>query len=154
MGKGVSILGWIVICLFLGYMSSIMQSEALVEWYPTLAHSPLTPPDWAFPLAWTVLYILMGISAGMLYGVRSIYTRFLYVLFAVQLVLNILWSFFFFYLRSPIMGFMDILLLDMFVLLYFVGAYVVKRSAALIMLPYILWLAFATYLNGYIMLYN
>ena len=52
------------------------------------------------------------------------------------------------------MGFMDILLLDMFVLLYFVGAYVVKRSAALIMLPYILWLAFATYLNGYIMLYN
>ncbi len=90
----------------------------------------------------------------MLYGVRSIYTRFLYVLFAVQLVLNILWSFFFFYLRSPIMGFMDILLLDMFVLLYFVGAYVVKRSAALIMLPYILWLAFATYLNGYIMLYN
>ena len=154
MGKGVSILGWIVICLFLGYMSSIMQSEALVEWYPTLAHSPLTPPDRAFPLAWTVLYILMGISAGMLYGVRSIYTRFLYVLFAVQLVLNILWSFFFFYLRSPIMGFMDILLLDMFVLLYFVGAYVVKRSAALIMLPYILWLAFATYLNGYIMLYN
>ena len=68
--------------------------------------------------------------------------------------MNILWSFFFFYMRSPVMGFMDILFLDMFVMLYFVGAYVVKRASAFIMIPYILWLIFATYLNGYIMLHN
>ena len=154
MGKSVSILSWIIICLFLGYMSSLMQSDSLVEWYPALVRSPLTPPDWVFPFTWTILYILMGISVGMLYNVRSIHTRFLYVLFVVQLVLNLLWSLFFFYFRSPVMGFMDILFLDMFVLLYFVGAYVVKRGAAFIMLPYIMWLLFATYLNGYIMLYN
>lgn len=154
MKRSISVLIWIIVCLFLGFMSSLMQSTALSDWYPGLVRSPLSPPDWLFPVAWTVLYILMGISVGLLYGIRSIYTRMLYILFVVQLVLNILWSFFFFYMRSPTLGFMNILLLDMFVLLYFIGAYVVNRASALLMLPYILWLLFATYLNGYIMIYN
>ena len=154
MKRSISVLIWIIVCLFLGFMSSLMQSTALADWYPGLVRSPLSPPDWLFPVAWTVLYILMGISVGLLYGIRSIYTRMLYILFVVQLVLNILWSFFFFYMRSPTLGFMNILLLDMCVLLYFIGAYVVNRASALLMLPYILWLLFATYLNGYIMIYN
>jgi tryptophan-rich sensory protein len=154
MTKSFSVVLWILVCLFLGFISSMTQNEALAEWYPQLTHSPLTPPGWLFPIAWTILYILMGISVGMLYGIRSIYTRILYYLFIIQLVLNILWSIFFFYMRSPIIGFIDIILLDIFVILYFIGAYVIKRASAFIMLPYIIWLLFATYLNGYIVLNN
>ena len=154
MKRSISVLIWIIVCLFLGFMSSLMQSTALADWYPGLVRSPLSPPDWLFPVAWTVLYILMGISVGLLYGIRSIYTRMLYILFVVQLVLNILWSFFFFYMRSPIFGFIDIILLDMFCVIYFAATYFVYRPSAWLFLPYILWLAFATYLNGYIMIHN
>ncbi|MBQ3538355.1 MAG: tryptophan-rich sensory protein [Bacteroidaceae bacterium] len=145
---------WVLVCLFLGSMSSLFLGDAINDWYPWLVNSQLSPPGWVFPVAWTILYILMGISVGLLYGLRSIYTRFLYVLFVIQLVLNILWTMFFFYLRSPILGFVDIILLDMFVVIYFVGAYVVYRPSAWLFVPYILWLAFATYLNGYIMVNN
>ncbi|MBR2638020.1 MAG: tryptophan-rich sensory protein [Bacteroidaceae bacterium] len=154
MKKSLSVAIWVVLCLVLGYLSSLLQSESIVEWYPTLVRSPLSPPNWLFPVAWTLLYILMGISVGLLAGVRTLYATVLYVLFVIQLALNIMWSFFFFYLQDPLIGFMDIILLDMFALLYIVGAFVVNKPSAWLFLPYVIWLMFATYLNGYIMIYN
>ena len=154
MKRFISVTAWVVACLLLGYLSSLFQKDALIEWYPTLQHSPLSPPDWVFPIAWTILYILMGISVGLLHEIKSIYTRFLYVLFGTQLILNLLWSFFFFYMRNPTLGFVDIIILDMFTVIYFSGAYFINRISAWLFLPYILWLAFATYLNGYIMINN
>lgn len=154
MKRFLSVVAWVCLCLAAGYLSSLFQSNAIAEWYPTLERSPLSPPDWLFPVAWTLLYILMGISVGLLYGIRCIYSRFLYVLFALQLILNLLWTIFFFYMQNPILAFVDIVLLDMFVVIYFAGAYVVHRLSAWLIVPYLLWLAFATYLNGYIMIYN
>ena len=154
MKKIISITIWVSVCLVLGYLSSLFQSSAMTDWYPTLHRSSLTPPDWLFPVAWTIIYILMGISVGLLHDIRNIYTRFLYILFVIQLILNILWSLFFFYMRSPIFGFIDIILLDMFCVIYFAATYFVYRPSAWLFLPYILWLAFATYLNGYIMIHN
>lgn len=154
MNRTVSIVLWVFLCFAVGAVAAFLQSPSMEEWYPLLNKSPLTPPAWAFPVAWSILYLLMGISAGLLWGVRSIYSTFLYLLFVIQLSLNFLWSIFFFTLRSPLLGFVDIILLDMFVVIYIAGCYVVKRSASWLMLPYILWLAFATYLNGYIILYN
>lgn len=154
MKKSLSVAIWVVLCLVLGYLSSLLQSESIVEWYPTLVRSPLSPPNWLFPVVWTLLYILMGISVGLLAGVRTLYATVLYVLFVIQLALNIMWSFFFFYLQDPLIGFMDIILLDMFALLYIVGAFVVNKPSAWLFLPYVIWLMFATYLNGYIMIYN
>ncbi|MBR3884197.1 MAG: tryptophan-rich sensory protein [Bacteroidaceae bacterium] len=154
MKRSVSVLLWVLVCFAIGAVASYMQSDALVEWYPYLNNSSLTPPAWVFPVAWSVLYLLMGISVGLLWGVRSIYSTILYLLFGMQLVLNFLWSVFFFYFRSPVLGIIDLVMLDIFVLLYFVGAYVVKRASALLVIPYLLWLAFATYLNLYIAIYN
>lgn len=65
-----------------------------------------------------------------------------------------MWSLLFFYMRNPTLGFVDIILLDIFVVIYFAGAYVVNRISAWLFVPYIIWLAFATYLNGYIMMHN
>lgn len=154
MNRTVSVILWVAVCLIMGYLSSLMQDNSIEDWYPLLAHSPLSPPGWLFPVAWTLLYTLMGISVGLLAGIRSLYAMVLYVLFVIQFILNIMWTFFFFYLRSPLLGFMDIILLDMFALLYTVGAFVVYKPSAWLFIPYIAWLIFATYLNGYIMLYN
>lgn len=150
----ISIVSWVFLCLLLGYISNMFQGDAIAEWYPSLLHSPLSPPAWVFPVAWTLLYVLMGISVGLLYGIRSIYTGFLYTLFIIQLFFNFMWSLLFFYMRNPTLGFVDIILLDIFVVIYFAGAYVVNRISAWLFVPYIIWLAFATYLNGYIMMHN
>lgn len=154
MKRSYSIILWVLLCFTIGAVAGFLQSAALEEWYPLLNKSSLTPPSWLFPVAWSILYVLMGISVGLLWGIRSIYTTFLYLLFVVQLGFNFLWSIFFFTFRSPLLGFVDIILLDMFAVFYFALCYVVKRSASWYFIPYILWLAFATYLNGYIILNN
>ena len=149
-----SVVIWVVVCFAMGVFASFLQNDAIIEWYPYLQKSSLTPPSWVFPLAWSILYLLMGISIGLLYGVRSIYSSILYLIFVMQLVLNFLWSIFFFVFRSPLLGLLDIVMLLIFTFLYIVGAFVVKRLSALLFIPYFLWLLFATYLNFYIFLYN
>ena len=75
-------------------------------------------------------------------------------LFGFQLLFNFTWSIFFFYLRSPLLGFANILVLDVLVVYYMIESYPVKKSSAYLFVPYLLWLILATYLNGYILMYN
>ncbi|MBQ2778377.1 MAG: tryptophan-rich sensory protein [Bacteroidaceae bacterium] len=154
MNRTVSVVLWVGVSLLAGYLSSLFQSLSSAEWYDALQRSPFTPDDWVFPVAWTLLYILMGVAAGLLWRVRSIFTRLLNVIFVVQLALNFFWTFFFFYMQSPLLAFVDILFLDIAVLLFFAGAFVVYRPSAWLFVPYLLWLVFATYLNWYIVAYN
>lgn len=154
MNRVVSILFWVIVSLIVGYLSSFFQTLSSSEWYDSLQRSSLTPPDWLFPVAWTILYILMGIAAGLMWRVRSVFTRFLNVVFIVQLALNFLWTFFFFYLQSPLLAFIDLLLLDIVALLFFLGAFFVYRHSAWLFVPYMMWLLFASYLNWYIVAYN
>ena len=154
MNKTVSVILWVIVTLTVGFISSFFQSASSSEWYDTLQRSSLTPPDWVFPVAWTILYILMGISVGVLRGVRSIFTRLLNIVFVLQLILNFFWTFLFFYSESPFLALIDIMLLDIAVLVYFAGAFVVYRPSAWLFLPYLLWLVFASYLNWYVVMYN
>lgn len=154
MRRVVPVILFVAICLLAGYVSRFLQTAALAEWYPSLFISPLTPPVSVFPVVWGLLYVLMGIAAGIMWGVRSIYSRLLFTLFSLQLVLNVLWSFCFFYMQSPLMGLIIILIMDMLAFMYVAGCFVVKRVAGWLMVPYVLWLLFATYLNGFIAVYN
>ena len=148
------IIGFVALALFAGYISRLLQSSSLELWYPAVVKSPLTPPDAFFPIVWGVLYILMGVAAGLLWSVRSIYSRLLFTLFALQLVLNVLWSFCFFFMQSPVMGLVVILFMDMFAFMYVAGCFMVKRACGWLMMPYVLWLLFATYLNAFIAIVN
>ena len=141
----------IAVCLAVGYLSSLLQVEALRDWYPTLVKSPATPPAVVFPIAWSVLYLLIGISAGtmLVKGDMSVLR-----LWLLQLLLNFLWSVCFFALRSPLMGLLVILALDVAVFAYIVYAANRRAAAAWLFVPYMLWLIFATYLNGYIYINN
>ncbi len=154
MKKVFSILVAIVICLFVGWLSSLMNVSPIETWYQSLEKSSFTPPDYVFPIVWGVLYILIGVSAGLLYNVHDISRRPLMVLFAAQLLFNLSWTFFFFTMQSPILGFANLLILVILGIAYFIGTMLVKRSSGLFFLPYLLWILFATYLNFYIVIYN
>ena len=141
----------ILLAFAVGALGSYIQGEALREWYPTLVKSPATPPAVVFPIAWSVLYLLIGISAGtmLVKGDMSVLR-----LWLLQLLLNFLWSVCFFALRSPLMGLLVILALDVAVFAYIVYAASRRAAAAWLFVPYMLWLIFATYLNGYIYINN
>lgn len=141
----------ILLAYSVGALGSYIQGEALVEWYPTLVKSPLTPPAIVFPIAWSLLYLLIGISAGtmLVRGDVSVLRLWLF-----QLLLNFLWSVLFFALRSPFLGLLCILALDVAVIAYIIYTAGRRPAAAWLFVPYILWLIFATYLNGYIYINN
>ena len=137
----------IAVCLGVGYLSSLMQTDALREWYPTVVKSPLSPPNMVFPIVWTALYILMGLSLGECFRTDNMRAVLPWVL---QLVANFLWTLFFFRLRDPLLGLVDLLLLIVLTIWYMSSASRTSLGAGWLMVPYLLWLLFATYLNWYV----
>ena len=141
----------ILLTFAVGALGYYLQGDALEEWYPHLVKSPLTPPAIVFMVAWSVLYLLIGLSAGTMLVRGDVSVIRLWLL---QLLLNFLWSVCFFALRSPFMGLLVILALDVVVFAYIVFAAGRRTAAAWLFVPYLLWLIFATYLNGYIYINN
>lgn len=149
-----SILLPVLICFIVGLIASYLQQDAIQYWYPYLNKPALTPPNIVFPIAWSIIYLCIGVSIGLIYLSDSKRKRTLIRLFSIQLVFNFAWSLLFFYLENPLLGFIDILLLDVFVTIYAVQSYPEKKISSILFWPYILWIYFATYLNGYILLNN
>ncbi|MGL5937406.1 MAG: TspO/MBR family protein [Phocaeicola sp.] len=144
----------VVICLLVGFVSSHFQIESIQVWYPPLRKSFFTPPSYVFPLVWTFLYICMGISIGIIGYRKKWHKHCLVTLFGIQLFLNFIWSFFFFYMQSPFMGLVVLFLLDMATFVYIIWASPRYRLSAILFVPYFLWLLLASYLNFYIWYYN
>ena len=141
----------ILLAFAVGALGSYIQGDALKEWYPYLVKSPATPPAIVFPIAWSILYVLIGVSAGTMLAKGDMSVLRLWLL---QLLLNFLWSVCFFALRSPFMGLLVILALDVTVIAYIIYTAGRRSAAAWLFVPYMLWLIFATYLNGYIYINN
>lgn len=132
----------------------LLQRDSMMVWYPTLVKSSLTPPGIVFSIVWTILYLLMGISAGLVWNTRTVYSWGLILLFILQLALNLLWTFCFFYMKSPVLGFVVLVVLFMLVVLYVSGCYTQHKWSAIMNIPYLLWLIFAGYLNWYVVMNN
>ena len=154
MSKSISIALSVAVCLFVGYLSNLLQAESLATWYPMLNKAPFTPPGWVFAVVWSILYVLMGISAGLLLASNNVTKRLLLALFVVQLFFNLLWSFCFFTMQSVTLGVAVLFMLVVMALAYFFGAFLVERKVAYFFLPYLLWLFFACYLNIYMAMFN
>lgn len=154
MRKFLYILLPVIICFLVGFTASYFQSESIQTWYPTLNKPEITPPNIAFPIAWSIIYLCMGISIGLILNSKERNKKFLTSLFAVQLFLNFTWSISFFYLQNPLLGFINIILLDLGVLYYAFKCYLAQKVSGILFIPYILWLFLATYLNAYILIYN
>lgn len=154
MKRVLNILLPIVICFLVGFTASYFQSDSIQSWYPYLNKPALTPPNIVFPIAWSILYVCMGVSIGLVLNSENLQKKYLLSIFAIQLFLNFTWSISFFYLQNPLLGFVNIILLDLAVVYYALKSYPVQKVSAILFVPYIVWLAFATYLNAYILIYN
>lgn len=103
----------VLACFAVGISASFFQASSIAEWYPTLTKPALTPPNIVFPIAWSVLYLCMGLSLGRLIVRRQ--HKGIIRLWILQLIANFLWSILFFTLRNPLAGFIDIVLLNILV---------------------------------------
>ncbi|WP_027187603.1 TspO/MBR family protein [Desulfovibrio cuneatus] len=148
------VLGSVLLCFAVGFVGARLQVRSLAEWYPTLRKSPLTPPNRVFPLAWGVLYACMGISLGLLLAAQGPQRLLCISIFAVQLMLNGLWSIAFFYYRSPRAGLVVVAALWCAIVWFAVAVFPISQVASFLFVPYIVWVAFAAYLNLYIVQHN
>ena len=128
----------------IGYIGGSYMTPETMLWYDSLPNSSLTPPDWVFPIVWTFLFTLMAISAFLVWGRAS--PRW----FVAQLMMNMLWSFFFFYLKSPFWAAAIILLMLIFLALNIRSFGKVSKISGFLLIPTFLWSLFALYLNLYI----
>lgn len=129
---------------------------AIGPWYRALDKSSLTPPDWAFGPAWTIIYALAAIAAVL--GWRAAKTNktraWLISLFFINAVLNVAWSFFFFRLMRPDVALAEVATLWFSVLALIVFLWPHRKAAAAVLTPYLAWVSFAAYLNYKIVMLN
>lgn len=143
----------LIIVFIVGAIGSVATSPQIPVWYATLARPAWAPPNWLFPVVWTILYILIGISLFLVWR-KGLESKQALVVFAVQLGLNLLWSLVFFGLHSIVGGLVIILMLWMAILANIIVFYRISRWAGLILLPYLVWVSIASYLNYSIYLLN
>lgn len=124
------------------------------SWYQTLVQPPFQPPSWLFTPMWIFLYILMAISLVFYIKTKTFESKTRgYVLFIIQLLLNLSWSPIFFGMKNISLALIVILFLDLFVLLNIIEFKKISPKASILLIPYLLWILFATYLNlGYFIL--
>lgn len=121
--------------------------------YNSLEKPPLAPPSIVFPIVWTIIYIIMGISYGMLKNENLVDSKTKWIYY-IQLLINALWSIIFFTLKARLFAFIWIILLDILVITMIIDFYKKKKVAGILQIPYLLWSLFATYLNLGIYLLN
>ena len=143
------LIGSILLCNCAGLLGALATSTGQDSWYATLIKPSFNPPSWLFGPVWTLLYVLMGISLFLVImeGKKGRNIRIPLILFAVQLILNTLWSFAFFGLESPLYGLLVIIPLWVFIFATIVTFYPIRKAAAWLLVPYIAWVSFATILN-------
>ncbi len=142
-----------------GFLSSLLSgvfSGKQSEFLDTLTKPPLSPPNWLFGVVWPILYILMGTAAYLVYDSvkgTDFEKKKALRLYAAQLLVNFLWSIVFFRFESIAGGLVILLILDFLVILVMYSFRKINRLAYWLLIPYLLWILFATYLNiGFVVL--
>jgi tryptophan-rich sensory protein len=146
----------IAICEGAGLIGAIFTTPAINNWYASLKKPSFQPPSWLFGPAWTLLFLLMGIALVLVWRKALPFgeVRVAVYVFAIQLVLNILWSVLFFGAKVPLAGLIDIAVLWVAILLTIIHFWSISPPAGILLLPYILWVSFATVLNAAVVMLN
>lgn len=134
-----------------------LTATALVEWYPGLTRPSFTPPNLTFPIVWTMLYVLMALSFWRVLRINTemgTAKRKAILWFAAQIILNITWSYAFFYLRSPLTGLIIVGLLFVIIAGMIRSFFSLDKLAGYAQIPYLLWVGFASLLNASIVMLN
>jgi benzodiazapine receptor len=153
----------IAVPLMAGVIGSIFTSQSVSTWFQTIEKPSFSPPYWLFGPVWTTLYVMMGVSLFLVWRATGSTTFPEYrrtrkvaafIAFGIQLILNVLWSFLFFGLRSPQLAFVEIIILLISIVATIVIFCRISKLAAILMVPYAGWVTFASFLNLQIWLLN
>lgn len=144
---------FILIPLAVGLVSGILTKNSMTM-YNTLNQPALSPPGWVFPVVWTILYILMGVSSYLIATSPSQKKQEALLLYAIQLFLNFIWSPIFFGLGNYFLAFLVLVLLWYVIVKMIRAFFRIDPTAALLQIPYLLWITFAGYLNLAIIFLN
>ncbi len=147
---------FIFACLMVGGLSGFFNPGDMNIWYANLIKPEWTPPNWIFGPVWTVLYILMGLAAFLVYreGFKRREVKIALGLFSLQLGLNFFWSILFFTFNNLRASFVEIIFLWVAIVATIISFYRISRPAAWIMVPYLLWVTFASILNYRLLILN
>jgi benzodiazapine receptor len=142
----------ISIPLLVGAIAGFFTSSGVNTWYAVANKPSFNPPNWIFAPVWTILYIMMGIALYLVWKTEAekAVKQTALILFAVQLTFNFFWSFIFFYAKQPGWAFIEILVMWLMILFTILWFRKVAPIAALLLVPYICWVSFASVLNFYI----
>lgn len=146
----------ILLCLATGWLGSLFTRSSIPNWYAELQKPAFNPPDWVFAPVWTALYIMMALSAFIVAGkgLATPAVKIALIAFVIQLILNALWTPIFFGAHLIFLALLEIILLWLAILFTIVAFYKVSIFAAVLLIPYLLWVTFATVLNGALWLLN
>ncbi len=139
---------WIALCFGAAFLGSIFTTPSIPGWYAGLIKPSWTPPDWVFGPVWSVLYLMMAVAVWLVwrqYGLSKAAVPI--TLFMLQLALNAAWSILFFGLRLPGVAFLEIIMLWFAILATVIAFWRASPVAGYLLLPYLLWVAFAAGLN-------
>lgn len=146
----------VLLCESIGIVSGLLAGVANNPWFEALQKPSWNPPGYLFGPVWTALYLLMGISSWMIWKSPEPMNlkRKAFIFFSVQLFLNFWWSIFFFNFHSSLLALIDIVLMLLFISLSIFEFSKISKLAAWLLVPYLLWVSFATALNGTIWYLN
>ncbi len=145
----------IAIPLIVGFLGSIFTSSSVTTWYTTINRPTFNPPNWIFMPVWTILFILIGLSFYLVWKKDFGKNKKTAIgIYAIQLILNLLWSLMFFGLESPIYGLITILILWIFIVANIISFFKITKTAGYLLFPYLAWVSFATILNAAILMLN
>ncbi len=151
----------ILIPLLVGGLSAFLTKDAMMV-FDTIKKPALSPPGIAFPIAWSILYVLMGIASYLIYnldikklnGTQVVLRKNTLIIYAIQLVFNFFWSIIFFKFSMYKFAFVWLVILWMLVFIFIKNAFKLNKVSAYLMVPYLLWMTFAGYLNIMIAVLN
>ena len=138
----------VVISQAAGAIGSLFTVQNIPTWYAGLNKPSFNPPNYLFGPVWITLYFMMGIAFFLVWKNSGKFDiKVPAILFITQLVLNALWSIIFFGMKNPMLGFIEIIILWAFIVLCVIKFYPVSKIAAWLLIPYLLWVSFASVLN-------
>ena len=141
----------VIVCLAVGYSSSTFTKEGVETWYPTILKPSFNPPNWVFMPVWTLLFILMGVAAGLVWDKikeQNEEVKKALGFFLAQLILNAVWSYIFFGLKNPMLALIEIALLWLMIYETYLKFTKINKTAGYLLIPYMAWVIFAGILNA------